>query len=88
MHDDPTDCSGSKCCSKYRRKPVKYSVRSRTDNPLVLISLGDNKAVAAFGDGFSICIYGLLYRLKKRVDTGYVKKFSKQLGNARCWASI
>lgn len=63
------------------KKPVKYSVKSSTDNPVMLVSLGSNKAVAGLGDiCFSICLSspsGLVYRLKKKIDTDYVRKFSK-----------
>ncbi len=62
-------------------KPVKYKVRSTADNPSMLISLGNDKAVASLGDVFFSINFsspsGLLYRMKRRFDMGYVKSFSK-----------
>ncbi len=63
------------------KKPLKYEIKSSLDNPVMLVSLGGNKAVAGLGDYcFSLCLSApssIVYRLKKKIDRDYVRKFSK-----------
>lgn len=63
--------------SKRGEKLLRYKVKSSIDNPIMLISLGGDKAIASFG---SICFTSpshWIYKLKKKIDLKYVQRFSR-----------
>ncbi|MEM2924941.1 MAG: FAD-dependent oxidoreductase [Methanocellales archaeon] len=58
-------------------KLLRYKVKSSIDSPVMLISLGGNKAVGIFG---SICFTipsRWIYSLKKKIDLKYVQRFNR-----------
>jgi NADH dehydrogenase len=57
------------------KKPLRYKVKSSLDAPVMLISLGGSKAVASLGGICFTTPSNLIYRLKKKIDLNYVKKF-------------